>query len=547
MASYQFIFYSDSEEAQVVKNRLFQDVGNLTKEYVVCEITGPFDYSNPKIIIDATNMNVNGGYPFYFKYVSVRLDYKRTYYYFIDHFNCLANNITEVYLKLDVLATYSTNILYSKLYIARSSNTKYTNNELIDNLVPLEDTFDISHSVLTNMYPKNDVRNTLHTFQITNFESYSTQSLQYVVVVGTAEQGLTGMQSYAVPSGSFMFDQRGSYNKGFGSTSALAYAMTYSQLQTFLAYIYANSSYSSYLLGVYFYPFNIKDCASLDQTTVMHIGLKTISFSMGDFYIVRGCYFQVGDFYLNPLLSNSGEYNLFWTGKNINKYQLYLPFVGFINIPSSMIMQANNRFQVVYVVDFVNATCLCTVSEVKFSHIIYSAPCSIASEITSFASNSQSIRDAFIQSAIRGTIGLVAAGIDKYVGMPFGGARALSATQEGFGQQLSLGMTYHDIGSVATSGSANVDILGCITPYLITYVKDALFDVSDESDFVQHYGLPVESFYSFNALKQTDYEFTYVKTAIKYLPFMPNTISEYNEIISLLNNGIYIPNSYSKE
>ena len=344
-------FYNSENEKNVVVKQL----SNGTS--MTGTLRMPTSVLNPVIMID------NATFPTWnYAYID---EFNR--YYFVTNVVSINEKIWQIEMKVDVLMSWNTNILTQTAFISR--NEFIINNQIADVRRPALSRSDISYTeFLSN--PFNVVES--------GMPDVANEKKSYIIVLGGSVNPDTMPQEYTPPTNiSPLVFPNGMQYMSMGGSQRLI-ATTWTQLNN----LFAGSTNTDEVIAIISFPFDVVERSNaggvFEQNARINIGG-----TMG--YELTGR--ELSPYYSSIINLGSkavtGYYGDWRDYEPYTEYKLYLPYVGFVSLPSEEIV--NHTIFVKYAVDMsngnANAFVICN------SRIIYTQQCQIGIQIPLSRSN----------------------------------------------------------------------------------------------------------------------------------------------------------------
>lgn len=286
------------------------------------------------------------------------------------------------------------------------------------------------------------------------------------------------------------------------------------------------SSLATFIMSLIAYPFEIE----LYTNTPIRLHVGQDALAEVDAYVVKNNiskYYKVAAFNMNQYQATNSYLNK----EPYSKYELYLPYYGYIDLKSSDIIGC--LIEVYYSFDWVNGTAKINVVNATRNYIIKSLTATVGIIIGIGRTNQQELNDAKTQLAVKSAISSIASvasiGVGAVTENPFliaSGVTGLSSTATDIGVQLSQmhekAQTANNSGLEGLYGSQEVRLK--VTRYI----------TKEPSNYAAMYGRPLNTRYFLGDLKG----YTIIKDI--HLENINATKEELDELKSLLISGIII-------
>lgn len=494
-------------------------------------LKAPTDLLRPTLLVDDFNQNEDC---FDYNYVTIGFTdtHQRTRMYFITGWRIIRNNLYEVDCREDVLATYETEILAENIFVQRCAVGYET--RLFDSLVP--------RTYYSSQYYLSLATTNTGTGLDRTFTNQSDSSaICYVIVASTGVQvqasdvgGETITNAYTQPLEKV--------DMSAIHPSVAVYACDQTSMEAFLDYYKKNeSTLQGSLLGVYKYPFSIKDSngnglVEIPDATAgqMWIGgeLKTISSLDGvKYYLVdeRFSYSIIGN-YDNPI------YYAITTRINNNAvYDMFVPYYGWMRMDTAWFSVQASRYSLIYVPIWWTENCLVIFLDQTEQEVLWYGTCQIAQEISATSSNIQAVNEKYAVLAVKSTISVLTSLLGIAFGSPFGKVAGVKGLVNTAGNITETALTTH----INTSANVYIPSQG-LTLSQEPYIRITYTPTIESTEWINTYGRPKMAMALLSSLQQSSSD-NYVKCEIDYLPTEIGNDTERAEIIRLLNQGIILP------
>ena len=381
------LYINTTENNRVDKSSYLSD---LTAKTVTGSFRTPVDILNPTVLIDLT---ITEATKYNYMYIA---DFKR--YYFITGIVLKSGStysaqessgLFEISGHVDVLYSYKTKILANNALIARQENRF------------LDSKFQIDRGIAFTDYMLPQIVN----FSLDPFKceydpnDADTPNKNNVVIVITNDRMET-TGTYTVMTGLKPLIQPNPYMNTLSMTRT-AYCMNYGKAQEILNYINSNQIVDTVvkelfgqtaeaIVSIMIFPFDVKShdasgvSSSLDD---IYLGKNQLGTCKG--YTIKRNYNLVFDCGYADLRSLSfGDFRDF---EPFTTYQIYLPYIGFANLPADECSEINVGLK--YAVDLLTGTCEAVVYDYDDSNkrIIYTAKGQMGIQCPITSSNAQEI------------------------------------------------------------------------------------------------------------------------------------------------------------
>lgn len=466
----------------------------------------PTDIINPVIEIEETD-DVS---PLKFSYCKID-EFDR--YYFIENAVCIRTGRWMITLHEDVLMSHQTYILAQNAFVLRWSAS--TDKTIRDNECNFEYQKKIIEAYVTNTSGASNITNLTVTPSSTT--GYNTVIAYMTDQVDHYSNGSNSFESANTPS-----------TYVTGANASTAYYVGVGGIAYDIARaVYKNSAMKSYIKHITMYPFVVT--CTLDNTiTTIKIGDTNVAigspFRYPNAAIER---IKIADFKITSTENSTLYSDDFTAAEPYSTYEIYIPYVGWVNLPS--VYALNKRIRVWYVVNYEEGTATAYISiGSSIYNIIYSSPCVMGTKISLSYDNTLELETArnalylntaasLVSVALASQSGVEGAGISAAGGL----LRTGAAFVNGWNSLIPRGNTS------INSSTSGLNLYQKVS-VRVTRTKKKNYD----SDFAATYGLPYNKYDSLTSLggfvKVGDIQFTESATILD---------NEKKEIESILKSG----------
>ena len=381
------LYINTTENNRVDKSSHLSD---LTAKTVTGSFRTPVDILNPTVLI---NLSITEATKYNYMYIA---DFKR--YYFITGIVLKSGStysaqessgLFEISGHVDVLYSYKTKITANNALIGRQENRFLASKFTIDRNVEF-----------SNFMLPTDVPFSADPFKIEydpNDADFANKNNVVMVISNKIEETLG---SYPTLTGIKPFIQPNPCMTTLSMTRS-AYCMNYGRAQAIIKYL--NSTQISdavvkelfgqtidAVISIMIFPFDVKTHhASAVSTNLDRIYLGNSELGTCEGYLIKRNYNAVFDFGYVDLRSYAvGDFRDF---EPFTTYQIYLPYIGFANLPANECSEINVGLK--YAVDVLSGVCEAVVYDYDDTnkHIIYTAKGQMGIQCPITSSNAQEI------------------------------------------------------------------------------------------------------------------------------------------------------------
>lgn len=515
------------------KNRLEKEVNSDATQSFEVEVNllYPTDLLRPTLIVSDFNQNDDC-----FSYNYVKLVFSGTHqitrYYFITGWQILKNNLYQVSLKEDVLMTYEAEILAENLFVERCASGSRV--DIYDPLVP--------HSYyLSQSFLPLTTTDTGTNLDVTFSNESDTSAINYIIVAST------GVEAEASDLGNNTLtnqytDPLEEIDMGALHPSVAVYACDASSAEAFLMYYKKNgSSLSGALLGVYKYPFPLKDSNGNGVVLIPNCNdgelyiageKKTISTKEG----IK--YWLLDERYSYRILGNYSNvlYNYLYSYLSDNPvFEMFVPYYGYVTLDTSWFADNSNKYySLIYMPIWWSDQCMVFFTDRTAKKVLWHGVCQIAQPISVTESNIQQFNEKYATLAVKSVISSLTSLLGIAYGTPSQQTSGVKGLVGVVGNIASTAITTH----INTSADTYIPSEGLSLPQ-DPYIRMTTAHSLADYEWVRIHGKPMMDICLLSSLRSSSDN--YVKCNIQYLPTEIGNDAERNEIISLLNQGIILP------
>lgn len=352
-----------------------------------------------------------------FNYVYIA-KFKR--YYFVQEITSVRTRLFRITLKCDVLMSYKEKILNLNCYIAR--NEYEYNLDIQDELLPFEYQKDVLYS-----FNETGTKFTNYTIAINTIYSGASQPID-----NTDYESPFVEQLESVQLGNTYFRRMGLLNNKNTPLSQLTYLSNA---------LIKDDTLASYVVNIIVFPFEETYLTDSTRARINKILLKddTSSVELGTNAIL-----YPENNVLNPVIASNISFtrvhNNFLDFEPYSKYEIYIPFYGWLELPSYELFKGGNsvNLQVIYFPNSESNTCDIVISTTDNPpRIIAEVPAQIGVEIAVNTTNQERINREKSANMLNSVVGASSGALSGIVGGLFGGYMAPMYMVSGFNQFVS--------------------------------------------------------------------------------------------------------------
>ena len=433
-------------------------------------------------------------------------EFKR--YYYVNNIDIVSNKIFRFNCSVDTLMSHKEDILNLDALVSRN---EYTYDDTIeDTLAPYEYMLDVEESDV-------DISTADLTFNPSMNDYYNVYE-NYVISYLT--QGGLDYSRRVIESPNPVLPDVSDTTKGFNNCNRLS-VMSLSYVKSLATYLIDHESDATFIMSLVAYPFEIPAYSTIGS---LRLGKKQISSVMvHDIISAVSPYYKIGSFRINYENYNSIE--------PYTKYELFLPYYGYVELKSSDII--NSNIEIYYSFDYANGSAKINVINASKNYVIKSVTAQIGIIIPLSRTNNQQLNDEKSQLAIKTSIGVLGSMISMVGGVassnPFLVANAVAGLTSTIADTSVQLAQMHEKASVSNANGSE-GLYGCQIPR----IKKTKYIRKNVLDYSKYYGKPLNQRYKLSDLSG----YTIVKEI--RLNNVTATDTEKADIDSLLKNGIVL-------
>lgn len=433
-------------------------------------------------------------------------------FYYVKDAEVYNNELIILPCHVDVLMSYK--VQFRQLYALISRN-EYFYNEYIE-----DDKMSFLYELDVNEY-------TITTGNEFKFNANITDviSRNYIIATYVAGSRTPSVVSIESPENNL---PDVSYISAGNNNYKLIQAMQREYVNILAGYLLNHESDSSFIISLIAYPFEIPETSfTIAQLRLGKTDIENVK--VHDFlYTSLSKYYKVASFYVGTY---SGFNRGFLAFEPYTKYELYLPYYGYVELKSNDVLAS--LINVYYSFDWENGIAKINIYNHTKDYVIKSLTATIGIKIAINRTNFQQLADEktqmYIKSAISTLGNAVSIGMGAVMDNPFmiaSGITGMTGTMAGIGSKLA---TQHD--KAHTSNNTGLEgLYGCQEVRLkVTKMKPR-----NVTDYNKYYGKPVNQRYLLSDLSG----YTEIKD-IRIENFT-GLNDEKEELISLLTSGVIL-------
>lgn len=433
-------------------------------------------------------------------------------YYYVKDAELYNNELLILPCHVDVLMSYKVEF--------RRLNALISRNEFFYNEYIEDDKMSFLYELDVNEYTITTGKEFTFNTNITNSTDINYSIVTYVEGSLTPSQATIESPENNLPDISYISAGYNSYK--------LIQGINKNYVDSLAGYILDNESDASFIISLTAYPFELPDISS--TITALKLGKKTIpSVNVNNFlHTSLSKYYKVASFYVGTY---SGFNRGFLAFEPYTKYELYLPYYGYVELKANDILES--LINIYYSFDWVNGIAKINIYNHNKDYVIKSLTATIGIKIAINRTNFQQLADEktqmYIKSAISTLGNAVSIGMGVVMDNPFmvaGGITGMTGTMANIGSKLAL---QHD--RAHTSNNTGLEgLYGCQEVRL----KVTKMIPRNITDYNKYYGKPV------NQTKLLSDLSGYTEIKDIRIENFSGLNDEKEELISLLTSGIIL-------
>ncbi len=432
-------------------------------------------------------------------------------YYFITDEVTNTNQLWTIPLKVDTLMSHYDTIILQNAFVSR--NEHEYNYSIKDGRIPFDYEINVTETTPTNLSDK-----TITSFDTTLLNP--DESYNYVIDVVT-NYNIYARANIAPPSNILPTINYLAFPRGFD----YIYITNDTSISVINQKLLADDSLYSYIKSIVIFPFPILKTVT-GGTNTLHIGSKTITDdSIHVFSENTGSnYFNVAYFSLEK------NYNDFRDYSPYTKIELYIPFLGWVNL------DVNNCYGIIlvtYNVNFNDGSAQVLVTNETTSKLLYQSTCQLGVKIGFNTTNAAEVQRNSIANAINLTMGLIGGVTGIATANPIGILGGAMSVTKSIADFAAKEMNNIERASGNVSSGYN-GLYGPNQVRLRVSTYKALFEPTN-ANFLKYNGGPL---YTFKTLSELT---GYTEVASIHLEGFSEALdSEKDEIETLLKQGVIL-------
>lgn len=468
---------------------------------------------NNNDIVDDSNNDItfisNDVSLYYANYVYIP-EFKR--YYYINDIIVVTNALIQINTDVDVLMSFKDDILNLDAFVARN---EFNFNQFVkDDLV-------------TYYYDKDVTEYTPEKGNLVNKTFRTNIDITMNNIAITVINDLISIIYDAVDAPDEALPKVYTTTTGDGLSSN-----TYATYPTMISRLVSNhligdeSNLASGILSVVVYPFVI-DTTGSDTT------LRILTIDMGGEHPVTvntldkemAKYLTIADFTITG--------NSFLDYEPFSQYELYLPYVGWIQVSADNIL--NKRIIVYYVVDYPTGASQVTVFDTTDNKIIYTGNCQLGVKVGMSATNQREVNDNRTSNNIALGVGLLTSAVGAIASAYTFNAVGFAASAIAAGSTIAKYVQNNNTNYLKASGNVNSGQSGLYLPQDVRIRKTVMKPKNYDSNYAHLIGKPLNAYMNLSAL----HGYTVVGD-IHIENISSSTKTEQDDIKALLMNGVIL-------
>ena len=447
-------------------------------------------------------------------------------YYFVTNVTLVRNNIYRVDLKVDVLCTYDSDIRLQNCFVSRSGSIGNETMYLIDERVPLNKIPQISKTKLTPVVSSGLVFNP------------NKNTSDYTIVVSVVTNNASAYTQTGSKNNIWDSNLPEITNLMGNSPAIYSYAITYSDWVNLCQKLLDDDSLETYIVNAIMYPFNVSNDAFVSAgLKPIYLGTENSGVSG---YIMQGTFSHYRYYWSHQFSKRyTGQYNEFLNYEPYRKFDIYLPFHGWVNLDTRKI--TGKTIYIYYEHNYVTGNSQVLIYNHTDNVLLDTYPVNVGVKLPISSTNArenQNQRDTATLNMIMGLYGSAiqmgtGAMSDKLGSVLGGGLSGAKAVMS----KVNSDMYIYEKASTAMGS----DMLTMLTPMdcwvrEIYHTPEIYFNLTD---FVTINGYKWDEYGDITTLGCSGHteipEMHYVPSTYKFI-----TKTEIDEIVSLAKNGIIL-------
>lgn len=468
-----------------------------------------------------------------FNYIYIS-DFQR--YYFVTNITSIRNNIYRIDLKVDVLCSFSTDLLLQDAFVTR--NEDLFDDGLVDNRIPLKDIPDITFDTTIGASGGTSLVNVEWDYD----SNVVSENIALCVINDLPYT--RGSQVATKPSGTTLPTIM---RRTGDNPLTMIYALTSFDYQHVASKIKNTASLAGYVAGVVYFPFKLSPDFMLDGSG--NIDYEKVKINNTQIYddetppqelktpVLKGessCYYIIADFNIQPQDYNELE---FMNYEPYIYYELYIPFKGWINLSVRDVY--NSRIIVYYAVDYLTGDGSVYVYNYTNNKMVYSSPVQIGIKMGASVSNLEEITKQKQTNTANLLLGLIGAGTSTIIGIatenPVAVVSGVLSGTKAIASAVNVNRMLIEKADCTISGD-KMGLYGGYVPVLKT-IKFNIVDNYDSDIYPKLQGHQINAYLNLSTLSgYTEVtEMHYTPSSQLYI-----TKTEIDEIVALAKNGIIL-------
>ena len=496
--------------------------------------------TNPSIIIE---WDYYLGFNFNYVYIS-----KWNRWYFVNSVDIIRKNVYRMNLHVDVLNSYATDIKNQTAFISRNENSM--DGYIIDDRLPLEDLPTINYKSIIDT--TSSQTNASFSFSdVTDgykFALHVQNNLTWIYTPSDIQSYDTGLPDipnlgYQIGTIYLMDDSAMAnvYTANMNNDNGASYIISMLYLPIDLHSLYGFTQPPSTKIYAGKYVLDTDGGVMSWYTTPHSSGSEPVGYNIQN---SNSPYLIIQDFVFDAEPYGSvmvSDYGLWINNNSKTHYELYLPFVGYVELSYKDLY--NSRIQIMYSINFDSGMGLCIVYNKSQSKIIYSTQCQIGYQIPINTSNAHEITIQKQNNTTNLMLSLVSSVVSIGLGGMAGGIAGAGSAILGATKGINAVANYINHNNllferavVNFGGEDGLFYLPVTKPHWKVTYHEILY-VSDYDNYLHLNGHPLNKTTSLSSY--TGY------TEIPELHYKPSsqkwiTSDEIDEIVSLAKTGIIL-------
>lgn len=426
-------------------------------------------------------------------------------YYFIDDIVVKSTNIYTLVLKLDVLETYRTYLLETTMLINRNEFTfnSFLEDEIVGYRYNKEITYTDCGTDASSIVPSMTPNVTFSTDNANNKAIWG-------YIIGSSQpdrDNSTRLRNEIVNP---------IYN-GYSNTIKLMRLDDIDDINNVVKYVYEKDVALTYIKSLTIYPFT-------PSVKGNHYSYALFKKDKESAYLIDGYDIKYANERLILRTFRLPQATSYLDYSPYTKYEIYIPFVGYVELSSEILTNYLDVFSLYYEVNYVTTETYVFIMNISTGKIVYTSKCNLGVQIPLNSTNSYELknqRDALATSTAIGLISsVISIGAGAYTGNAMMVAGGIMGATTSITNAVNKSNQLYDTGKVdiTTSESGVYNELTC-------HLKITKMIPQTSIDYPKYFGLPLK----------TTRKLKYLKGYTQVLDCHLDNLNATNQEISMLD------------